>query len=311
MNRVDRLLGYLLILQGRKLVKARDLAERFEISERTVYRDMQALNEVGVPLLSLPGEGYRLMEGYYLPPVAFTPEEARSLYLAVQMLAGATMESPTRSSALTALDKIRAVLPLATLEQVEVLQRVLQFFAFPYQQINFDDQNLLDLQRAIHEERVVRVTYHAQSSNTVTHREIEPNSIAFINRVWLLTGYCRLRSSIRHFRLDRMDKLEVLQETFRPREAELQERPSGPIEVNVLFEKATSRWVGERQHYSFQEAEDLTDGTLMKYSVRDLKEMASWLMQWAPQFRVVTPPELRGLIRENCAEALKHHADSA
>ena len=74
MNRTDRLLGYLTMLQGRSLITARQMADYFEISERTVYRDIQALCEVGVPIASMPGEGYRLMSGYHLPPIAFTPE---------------------------------------------------------------------------------------------------------------------------------------------------------------------------------------------------------------------------------------------
>ena len=71
MNRVDRLLGYLLLFQSRGLMRAQDFAAQFEISERTVYRDIQALSEVGVPIAAMPGEGYRLLEGYYLPPVTF------------------------------------------------------------------------------------------------------------------------------------------------------------------------------------------------------------------------------------------------
>ena len=85
MNRVDRLFGILLQLQQRRRVRAQDLAARFEVSERTIYRDMTALCEVGVPITALPGEGYELMEGYYLRPLVFTPEEAGALSLAAQM----------------------------------------------------------------------------------------------------------------------------------------------------------------------------------------------------------------------------------
>src|SRR5262245_33759427 len=85
MNRVDRLFGILLQLQQRWRVRAQDLAARFEISERTIYRDMTALSEVGVPIAALPGERYELMEGYYLLPLVFTPNEAGALSLAAQM----------------------------------------------------------------------------------------------------------------------------------------------------------------------------------------------------------------------------------
>ena len=108
MNRIDRLLGYLLMFHGRRWVRAQDFAAKFEISERTVYRDMQALGEVGVPIISSPGEGYRLMEGYYLPPIMFTQAEARALFLSVSMLTGLAKTGETKQAAQAALEKIRA-----------------------------------------------------------------------------------------------------------------------------------------------------------------------------------------------------------
>ena len=87
------------MFQSRGLVRARDLAAKFEISERTVYRDINALCEVGVPIAAMPGEGYRLMEGYYLPPIMFSENEAKALSLAVSMLTGLTEDGPTRQAA--------------------------------------------------------------------------------------------------------------------------------------------------------------------------------------------------------------------
>ena len=303
MNRVDRLFGYLLLLQTRQLVKARDLAERFEISERTVYRDMQALSEIGVPLLSLPGEGYRLMEGYYLPPIAFSLTEARSLFLAVEMLASGIIEGATRDAAQAAMEKIRAVLPEATKVEVETLTRTLHFLTFPSAQLDLDDPKFAGLQEAIRAHQVVKILYHAQSSNEVTARQVEPESMAFVNGVWLLTGYCRLRSAIRHFRLDRIDRIETNEETFEPRAANRQRTFSEPIQVTIRFRPSVSRWVGERQHYSFQSAEETPQGLLAYYSCRNLENFSSWLMQWAPNFRVMEPPELRARI-ENIARQL-------
>lgn len=292
MNRVDRLFGYLLLLQSRQLVKARELASRFEISERTVYRDMQALSEVGVPLISLPGEGYRLMEGYYLPPIAFSQAEARSLFLAVEMLAAGTVEGATRTAALGAMEKIRAVLPQATKQEVEALASALHFLTFPSPHLDLDDPKFLELQKAIRDSRVARILYHAQSSNEVTAREVEPESLTFINGVWLLTAYCRLRSSIRHFRLDRIDQIEV-KGTFEPRTLEYETSFSKPVQVTVLFEGTVSRWVAERQHHSFCGTEESSDGVLARYSCSNLGGFSSWLMQWAPNFRVLEPPELK------------------
>ena len=193
MNRVDRLMGYLLLFQSRGLMRARDFAEQFEISERTVYRDIQVLSEVGVPIMAMPGEGYRLMEGFYLPPIAFSPEEARALYLAVSMLSGFSSPGETQSAAVSALEKIRAVLPVTTLRQVVALQAIINFYAIPGPTLNFDDQTFLTLQEAIYERRVVHLRYHAQHTNQVTTREVEPAEFVFLDKAWMLSGYCRLR----------------------------------------------------------------------------------------------------------------------
>ena len=111
MNRGDRLVAYLVLFQSRELLRAQDLADRFEISVRTVYRDMDALSQAGVPVYGVGGEGYRLMEGYYLPPITFSPEEAQALALALSMLLGFSVEGETRESAEDVLEKIRSILP--------------------------------------------------------------------------------------------------------------------------------------------------------------------------------------------------------
>ena len=127
MNRTDRLVAMVLFLQGRRVVRARDLAARFEITERTVYRDIAALGEAGVPIMGEAGVGYSLMKGYQLPPVMFTADEATSLFVGgelVKQLTDASLQVPMVS----ALEKLRAVLPRDRQDHVERLaQRTLVF----------------------------------------------------------------------------------------------------------------------------------------------------------------------------------------
>ncbi|MCI0396516.1 MAG: YafY family transcriptional regulator, partial [Chloroflexi bacterium] len=243
MNRVDRLMAYLLLFQSRGLMRAQDFARRFEISERTVYRDIQALGEVGVPIAAMPGEGYRLMPGYYLPPIAFSPEEARALFLAVSMLSGFTTAGDTQKAAQAALEKIRAVLPAATLRQAEALQAIIRFFAFPNSPLDFDDPRFLRLQEAIHRRQVVHLRYHAQHSNEVTERDVEPMQLVMIDKAWVLSAYCRLRQGARAFRLDRIDKLTLRQEQFTPRDLGVQIPQPGPLRIVVRFDASIVRWV--------------------------------------------------------------------
>lgn len=309
MNRVDRLMGYLLLFQSRGLLRAQDFARQFEISERTVYRDIQALSEVGVPIMAMPGEGYRLMEGYYLPPIAFSAEEARALYLAVSMLAGQAAPGPTHSAAQAALEKVRAVLPAATLRQVEALQAILRFYAFPGPRLNFDDKTFLDLQEAIYEQRLVHLRYHALHTNEVTERDVEPLELVLLDKSWILTGYCRLRQDMRAFRLDRIDRLSIRREHFTRRDLGPQSPRRGPIRVVVRFAADVVRWVRERQHFTQVEEQspDNTGAVEMVYQVKTFEQIEGWLLGWGEQMEVLEPAALRERVATTAGRIAARH----
>src|SRR5579859_2331703 len=110
MNRTDRLLAVVLELQGKGWQRAEDLAATFECSRRTIYRDLQALGQAGVPLVSVPGRGYSLMEGYFLPPLSFTTDEAAMLLLGGELMTQ-RFDAQYRDAADSARRKIAAVLP--------------------------------------------------------------------------------------------------------------------------------------------------------------------------------------------------------
>jgi predicted DNA-binding transcriptional regulator YafY len=310
MNRVDRLMAYLLLFQSRGMMRAQDFARRFEISERTVYRDIQALSEVGVPIAAMPGEGYRLMEGYYLPPIAFSPAEARALFLAVSMLAGFAAEGETQTAARTALEKVRAVLPAATLRQLEALQAAIHFFAFPHAPLDFDDALFIRLQEAIHRRQVVHLRYHAQHTNEVTEREVEPIQLALIDKAWVLNAYCRLRQGPRVFRLDRMDKVMLRPEQFTPRNLGDQSPKPGPVQIVVRFDAAVVRWVRERQHYSlFEERPSDLGSTIMVYRPRSFDQIESWLLGWGDKMELLEPADVRQRLAEIAAGILRRHEE--
>jgi predicted DNA-binding transcriptional regulator YafY len=309
MNRIDRLLGYLLMFQGRRRVRAQDFAEKFEISERTVYRDVQALGEIGVPILAVPGEGYRLMEGYHLPPIMFTQAEARALFLSVSMLTGLAKQGETRQAAQSALEKIRAILPRATLAEIEALQAVLSFYVIGRQPLDLDDATFTHLQQAIHERRVAHLRYLSPVGNQLTERDVEPLHLAYIDSTWVLRAWCRLRQDQRNFRLDRIEQLTLTTETFVPREVE---RPRLPLEgwrVLARFAPETVRWVREAQHFSFVEAleEDETRGALLLYQVVSFDQIVGRLLSWGSQVEVLEPPELRAELAQMAARLLERY----
>jgi predicted DNA-binding transcriptional regulator YafY len=303
-------LGYLLALQSRELVRAQDLAAQFEVSERTVYRDMEALAEIGVPVVGQAGEGYRLMTGYTLPPVMFNADEARALFLAISMLSGLTERGPTKAAASNALAKVRAILPATLRSQVEALQTVLGFYTVSRSPLDLDDEKFVQLQQAINHHQVVYIHYHAQQSNRITAREIEPLHLAYVDNAWLVHGYCRLRQDLRNFRLDRIDHLAVRSETFVPQAMSLGRSLTDGKQVVVRFRAEIVRWVRERQHFGFraEKEEDEDSSVIMVYHVAELSQLIFWLLSWGDGMEVLEPPELRAAIAETAARMAKQHA---
>lgn len=294
MNRIDRLFAMLLVLQTRQRVRAEDLAKKFEISQRTVYRDMAALSEMGVPVVSLPGEGYTLMEGYFLPPLVFTPEEAAALMLGARLLA-LHAEGRLPQDAEQAMTKIAHVLPEKSRSQVERLSEIVRFFV-GRRGFNLDDRRLVDMQRAIIERRAIDLSYHSFRGDGITQRVIEPHYLTYIEGSWYVNAYCRLRQDMRSFRLNRIERYRLLKETFTPRTTPEQLRTK--IEVRARFQLDQVRWVRERQHYAFVREEDISvdgdkRGVVMVYQVEEVREIQSWLFGWGSVVKVLSPPELR------------------
>ncbi len=214
MNRTDRLLALVLELQRKGQQRGEDLAVTFEVSTRTIYRDMQALSEAGVPIIAIQKKGYSLAEGYFLPPLRFTTEEALILALGSDFM-GHNFDDQYRAAAEAAYRKIDAVLPDTLRQDVAYLSTNISFFAAnPLDEKQ--RENVRQLRSAIAERRTVHFHYtkkRATSSET-SMREVDPYSLARLANDWLLMGYCHLRQDLRVFRLGRIDHLKLLERQF-------------------------------------------------------------------------------------------------
>jgi predicted DNA-binding transcriptional regulator YafY len=297
MNRIDRLFAITTLLQSKGRVRAEDLAAAFEVSTRTIYRDIAALSEAGIPVVSLPGQGYALTDGFFLPPLLFTAAEASAMTLGARIYASQVIGRGV-ADAERAVEKVAAILPADVRRQVERLMEIVQI-VLPPRRLDIDDPRLTLLQQAMLERRVAFLRYHGRASGTVTEREVEPRTLAYYDGAWYLAGYCRLRGGERSFHLDRIDDLTLRDERFAPREVTWS--PATPITVRVRFETETARWVRERQHWSFQGEEPSTDGVVMTYQPDDPREIANWILGWGRSAEALSPPELRKMVR---AEAL-------
>jgi len=312
MNKTDRLLAIVLELQGRGWRRAEDLAETFETSKRTIYRDIQALGQAGVPLLSTPGRGYALMAGYFLPPLSFTADEATILLLGSDLMAQ-SFDAQYRAAAESASRKIAGVLPEKQREPVRALQGSLRFIGSGSQDRPDVQARLQQLRRAILECRRVRFRYQTRHSRDDTHpateREADPYGLIHANAAWYITGYCHLRHDVRSFRLERMDDLVLLDQTFsRPANFTIHQegiKEAESLIVRALFAPAVARWVQETPSFYTVAQEATPEGWLVTLRVRQERDVLQWLLGWGRHVRVLEPASLQQLVAEE-AEAMRH-----
>lgn len=218
-KRLSRLVAILIHLQTRRLVTSTKLAEKFGVSTRTIYRDLKALEQAGVPILTEDGKGYSLMEGYKIPPIMFTETQANALILAEQLVLKNKDSSLIKDYA-EAIDKIKAVLRESEKDKANLLSIRTKFAKLNNYEIK--SITLSTLQIAITNYYPVKFEY-INAENKESKRTVEPFALLNISEGWLLVAYCRLRKEFRYFRLDRIQKLQVLQENFTPHKMTLQD----------------------------------------------------------------------------------------
>ncbi|WP_040005904.1 helix-turn-helix transcriptional regulator [Fibrisoma limi] len=211
-KRLSRLIAILTQLQTKRRLTAVELANRFSVSVRTIYRDMKSLEQAGVPIATEEGKGYNLLEGYRLPPIMFTEDEANAIVTAGQLIAQNKDASFVRDYA-EAVNKIKAVLRYNTREKANLLADRMKFYQNP--QLERSSDYLSILQKALTNFNPVKIAY-LSLGNERSVRVVEPFALLNTQENWLLVGWCHLRNAYRIFRLDRIETMTVLPETFEP-----------------------------------------------------------------------------------------------
>ncbi|MEO2073095.1 MAG: YafY family protein [Zunongwangia sp.] len=217
-TRLSRLTAILTLLQTKRLVTATALASKFSVSVRTIYRDIRALEQAGVPIITEEGKGYLLMEGYTIPPLMFTEAQANALIIAEQLVLKNKDTSFIRDYS-AAIEKIKAVLRYSQKDKANLLSERTQFEQI--KSLERNSSNLSDLQFALTNFLQTKIDYINAEGKTTT-RIIEPFALLSTEN-WLLLAKCRLRKEFRYFRLDRIKKLQLLTEKFEPHQMTLQD----------------------------------------------------------------------------------------
>lgn len=315
MHRLDRLAGLLTSLQTGRWKTSEQLASRYKISARTVYRDIRSLQEAGVPVISEAGKGYSIMEGYRLPPVMFTREEAVSLLTGEKLLQKQS-SGQLKKDYHEAMEKVRAVLRGQDRDFVETLDRKLKVYHYPVQQHTLLHEQLFRaLQEAIYRSQVLHISYYSPVTEESTQREVEPMGLIQMGHYWYLAAWCRLRNDYRSFRLDRVGKYAATgmfsSETGpHSMEACIQsfQRKQGGEKVVVFFHPDLVRYLGDQKFQYGWVQEKARDGGLeMTFLTDSLEQISRWLLSWGNKVSVVGPEELGKRMRVLVTELFEHH----
>lgn len=317
MNRTDRLTAMIIYLQGRSRVMIKELAERYNISTRTVYRDLRALQEAGVPIGSEKDKGYFIVKGYHLPPVMFDKDEAAAL-LAGERLMEKWSKTKLSKSYSSALDKLRSVLRNREKEYLDILDQHLQTFSYADEHhIETDYRVFSFLQDAVVNKQVVAIEYYSPYKDQFTQRDVEPLGLLIRDNYWYLAAWCRLRTDYRLFRVDRIKHYEKTGDRLSdPPDHSLQEFLEQSLheeqdlqEVIVRFDQEMIRYMGDQKYYrGWVSEERVNDGVEMTFLTSSIEYFARWLLMWGDGVTIQQPARLKDRVQELSKKLYRYHS---
>ena len=305
LKRLDRIVAILIQLQSGKVVKAQDMARRFEVSLRTIYRDIRTLEATGVPVYGEAGSGYSLVEGYRLPPVMFTREEAESFIAAEKLMQQFTDKELGRHYQ-SATYKLRSVLHSFDKNRINQLESNILIQSPPGKLFNEGlPDTLAVLLRSIADKTQVELVYKTFESEEINQRIIEPVGVFHDNSQWYIMAYCHLRKDYRQFRTDRIQKIKSTLLSFvkehQPLDYYLRpKKEHATIPVKIRVDKSIVKYVNyDRKYHGYvseTEFEDYTEMDFLSPSAHNY--FARWFLMFADYAEIIEPLSLKDRILE-------------
>lgn len=300
MRRTDRLLSIMLELQDKQWMRALDLAATLEVSTRTIYRDMQALDEAGVPVKAVPGKGYSLFDDYFLPPLSFNTDEALMLLLGTTYMTE-HVDGHYRTAARSAQAKLDEALPETLQEVLHALRDRLEL-----QPINAFDEGAEDalvhqLYHAISEQRAVRLH---ETADAETQRTVNPYGLVHRANTWYLVGFDQDRQRVYQYRVARFARLDLLNAVFkRPAsyDALATTPPISDVLVRVRLQNDNARWQREADAFQVVDTQEQPNGLLVTLRIHREAEIIPWLLSWGRHAVVLEPHSLRKHLADEIA----------
>ncbi|WP_068499617.1 helix-turn-helix transcriptional regulator [Paenibacillus kribbensis] len=316
MNKTERQFAIVLELQRNKLLKAEDLAQRFETSVRTIYRDVQALSEAGVPVIGSPGYGYSLVEGYFLPPVSLTVEEAVALLIGAEFVEQ-SFDNQYNGNARSSRGKIEAILPEPIkYEAARVRNNIRLRIATENNELQVEEKrNMAIIRQAMLDGKKIRFKYSKrvpeEDGSRETTRTVASYGLVFVQGGWLIVSQCDLRNDIRHFKVSRMSNVTITDEKYEiPADFDLhtyQPLDDRNVQVRVWFNLNIADKVKEANNYYMEDAELLSEGLYVKFRVRQPEELLQWLLGWGADAVVIEPLSFKQRVKKEIEKMQKRY----
>lgn len=316
-KRFERILAIYIQLQSKPVITAQDLANRFQVSIRTIYRDIKSLEKAGVPIFSEAGYGYSLVEGYKLPPALFTKEEALSFAVA-EKLVQQYLDKVLSAHFSNALAKMKAVLRATDKENVQAVEEQVHLKS-KKDLFNAEVPSALAiLFESVASKKQVQIDYQKPSTSDIESRRIEPIGIFQDNAFWYFMAYCYLRKEVRQFRLDRIKKIELLkidfEQSLKPLSYYLSEKDNSNSkmqQMKVWVNKDMHRFMHwERQTYGFISEKAVKDGFEMTFGYNPkYNTLSRWLMMYADAIKILEPQSFKTEMLELLASYQKQLKD--
>ncbi|MGR3812019.1 helix-turn-helix transcriptional regulator [Jiulongibacter sp. NS-SX5] len=308
MPRLDRLTSILIQLQSKRIVKAQEIADRFEISLRTVYRDIRTLEQAGVPIISEAGIGYSIMKEYRLPPVHFTEEEALSFVTAEKFIENLT-DTSTMQAFQSALYKIKAVLASQQKEMVDGISESIAVLKNRFvPETSNDTLQISHILKAIAEKKVISMQYNSQKAES-TNREVEPIGTYNSGNKWYMIAYCRLRKDYRNFRIDRIDDFSISKERFTEQHPGLQsflsqtQSEKEVTEVIIRLDPDIVNRLGDQHFYmGFVNQTEHEEYLEMTFLSPSLHGFSHWFLMFGAYAEIVKPEALKELVQQRVSD---------
>ncbi|HLO32869.1 MAG TPA: YafY family protein [Anaerolineales bacterium] len=305
-NAASRLITLIFLLQNRPNQKASQLASRLGVSPRTIHRYFAMLDEMGIPVYAEHGPhgGFSLVRGYKIPPLVFSLEEAVAVYLGTSLVSEMWGEL-YREAAQGAMAKLENILPNEQRGEIDWARHSLIATGLQRSDLNVFLPVLEDLRRAVHEHHRVDAIYQNTTNMKATRRKIDPYALVFRSGLWYLVGYCHLRAAPRTFRVDRIQKLSILDGSFQvPEDFQIHNYLKNEFKDQPVMQ-ARLRFCPQAAHIAasnrvlWESIQDNPDGSVdVTLTAPDIPWLASMTLSFADLVTVLEPPELRDMVRE-------------